>query len=92
MLTTSRTSIPIDQADQRRTNVDGRPGCSHITLSGNQGRLEIAAKGGAGRRPAKIAGAPMDQSREAHHPARPRHSPVGGGEASGGQDPARYSR
>jgi hypothetical protein len=27
---------------------------------------------------AKNAAAPMDQSREAHHPARPHHSPKGG--------------
>jgi len=47
------------------------------TRRGNQGRLETAAEGGADRRHAKIAAAPMDQSREAHHPARPHHSPEG---------------
>jgi hypothetical protein len=41
----------------------------------------IPNEGGAGRRPAKGAAAPMDQSREAHHPARPLHSPEG---AAGG--------
>src|SRR5215203_3406062 len=42
------------------------------------GRSGIAAGGGAGRRSAKNADAPMHQSREAHHPARPYHSPLGG--------------
>jgi hypothetical protein len=42
------------------------------------GRLEIAAEGGAGRRPAQGADAPLHQSREAHHPERPLHSPEGG--------------
>ncbi len=37
-----------------------------------------AAGGGADRRAAKNADAPMNQSREAHHPARPLHSPEGG--------------
>ena len=38
----------------------------HTTLSGDQGRLEIAAEGGTDRRSAKNAAAPMNQSREAH--------------------------
>ena len=38
----------------------------HSTLSGYQGRVEIAAEGGAGRRAAKNADMPMNQSREAH--------------------------
>jgi hypothetical protein len=42
------------------------------------GQAESATAGGAGRRTAKNAAAPMDQSREAHHPARPHHSPGGG--------------
>jgi hypothetical protein len=50
----------------------------HTTLRGNQGRLEIAAGGGADRRSAKHADAPMDQSREAHRSARPLHAPRGG--------------
>ena len=37
-----------------------------------------AAGGGAGRRSAKNAAAPMNQSREAHHSAWPLHSPEGG--------------
>ena len=52
-----------------------------ITLSGNPGRLKIAAAGGADRRSAKNADAPIDQSRKAHHPAWPLHSPEGGPEA-----------
>jgi hypothetical protein len=47
------------------------------TLGDNQARLEIAAAGGADQRSAQNAAAPMDQSREAHHPARPLHSPEG---------------
>jgi hypothetical protein len=50
----------------------------HTTLRGNQGRLEIAAEGAADRRSAKNASAGMNQSREAHHSARPLHSPYGG--------------
>ena len=46
-----------------------------ITLRSNQGRLEIAAAGGADQRSAKNADRPMNQSREAHHSARPLHSP-----------------
>ena len=34
------------------------------------------------RKSAKIADAPMNQSREAHHPARPLHSPEGGQSAA----------
>jgi hypothetical protein len=47
------------------------------TLSSKQGRLEITAEGGANRRSAKNADAPMHQSREAHRSARPLHSPEG---------------
>jgi hypothetical protein len=47
------------------------------------GRHLIAATGGAGRRSAKIAAAPINQSREAHHPARPHHSPKGPGPKAG---------
>lgn len=41
------------------------------------GQAEIAAEGSAGQRSAKIADAPMNQSREAHLAARPLHSPKG---------------
>jgi hypothetical protein len=41
------------------------------------GSAEIAAEGGADRRSAKDADRPINQSREAHHPARPLHSPEG---------------
>src|SRR5829696_5587455 len=37
----------------------------------------VAAAGGAGRRSAKNADRPINQSREAHHPAWPLHSPEG---------------
>jgi hypothetical protein len=37
----------------------------------------MAAGGGADRRSAKNAGRSINQSREAHHPARPLHSPEG---------------
>jgi hypothetical protein len=43
----------------------------------NQGRLEIAAAGGADQRSAKNADRPINQSREAHHSAWPLHSPEG---------------
>src|SRR5919112_1171382 len=49
----------------------------HSTLSGYQGRVEIAAEGGAGRRAAKNADRPMNQSRETHRSVRPLHSPDG---------------
>jgi hypothetical protein len=39
---------------------------------------QTAAEGGADRRSAKNADAPTNQSREAHHPARPLHSPLEG--------------
>jgi len=42
------------------------------------GQAQIAAEGGAGRKPPKGADAPLDQSREAHHSARPLHSLRGG--------------
>ena len=41
-------------------------------------QAQIAAVGGADRRSAEIADAPMNQSREAHLAARPLHSPEGG--------------
>ena len=57
--------------------------CSYrTTLSSNQGRLILPAAGGADRRSAKIAAAPINQSREAHHSARPHHSPKGGQSAA----------
>jgi site-specific recombinase XerC len=40
-------------------------------------RLRLPPLGGAGRMSAQIADAPFDQSREAHHAARPLHSPEG---------------
>ncbi len=58
------------------------------TRRGNQGRLETAAAGGVGRRHAKIAAAPMDQSREAHRSARPHHSPKGAISLHGDTGPA----
>ena len=53
------------------------PWACPTTLRGNQGRLEIAAEGGADRRSAKNADRPMNQSREAHRSAWPLHSPEG---------------
>jgi hypothetical protein len=52
------------------------------TVRGNAGSICNAAGGGAGRRPATGADAPMNQSREAHHAARPLHSPEGGQSAA----------
>jgi hypothetical protein len=48
-----------------------------VSLQVASRRLEIAAAGGADRRSAQGAEAPMHQSHEAHHPARPLHSPEG---------------
>jgi hypothetical protein len=42
------------------------------------GRLRSAVVGGADRRSAKNADAPMNESREAHLAVRPLHSPEGG--------------
>jgi hypothetical protein len=41
------------------------------------GQAQIAAEGGADRRSAKNAAAPMDQPREAHRSAWPLHCPKG---------------
>jgi len=46
------------------------------------GQARTAAEGGADRRSAKNADAPINQSREAHHSARPHHSPEGGQSAA----------
>jgi hypothetical protein len=46
------------------------------------GSHQIGAASGAHRRSAKNADAPMNQSREAHHPARP--APLPEGDQSGG--------
>jgi hypothetical protein len=48
------------------TRIGSNAGSCGTTLCGKQGRLEIAAEGGADRRSAKIADRPMNQSREAH--------------------------
>jgi hypothetical protein len=47
-------------------------------LRGNQGRLGLPPEAARDRRSAKNADRPMHQSREAHLPARPLHSPEGG--------------
>jgi hypothetical protein len=66
-----------------------RPVPCGTTRSGNQGRLQTAAEGGADRRSAKNAAKPLNQSREAHHPARPLHAPEGPRSGiSGCYDPA----
>jgi hypothetical protein len=46
-----------------------------ITLRGNQVRLMLPPQA-ADRRSAQGADAPINQSREAHHTARPLHSPL----------------
>jgi hypothetical protein len=61
----------------RAVKQPGWPVSCGTTRRGNQGRLEIAAIGGADRRSAKNAAAPINQSREAHRSARPYHSPEG---------------
>jgi hypothetical protein len=57
----------------------GRPS---LTLSGNQVRHEMPPKAAPAVGQPKGADAPMNQSREAHHPARPHHSPEEGQSAA----------
>jgi hypothetical protein len=47
------------------------------TVSSNQGRLRWPPEAARTAGPPKGAATPMHQSREAHHPARPLHSPEG---------------
>jgi hypothetical protein len=57
--------------------------CAHnITLRGDQVRLRLPPEAAMAEGPPKNPAAPMDQSREAHHPARPLHSPEGAWGAS----------
>ena len=67
-------TLPKPKSGQRRPLA-----CSDgITLRGNQARLRLPPQAApAGGRP-EGADAPMNQSREAHHTARPHHSPEGG--------------
>jgi hypothetical protein len=68
----STRAVPVEgQAGQ------ARPCQAGVTVRSDHGRLEIAAQGGADRRSAKNAAAPINQSRAAHHSARPLHSPRG---------------
>jgi hypothetical protein len=48
-----------------------------LTLGGNQVRHEMPPKAAPAEGRPKGADAPMHQSREAHHPARPLHPPSG---------------
>ena len=52
----------------------GRPS---LTLSGHQVRHKMPPKAALTKGRPKGADAPMNQSREAHHPVRPLHSPEG---------------
>jgi hypothetical protein len=54
-----------------------RPRVCRTTLHGNQGRLRLPPSAARTEGPPRIADAPIDQSREAHHPAWPLHSPLG---------------
>jgi hypothetical protein len=47
------------------------------TLSRNQARLKLPPKAAPTKGRPEGAAAPMNQSREAHHPAWPLHSPEG---------------
>jgi hypothetical protein len=51
-------------------------------MSGNQVRLRLPPKAARTERSAKNADRPMNQSREAHLPACPHHSPEGGQSAA----------
>ena len=66
-----------DRAAPKRTRRTGTARSCPSTLGGDQGRLEIAAAGGADRRSAKNAARPMNQTREAHLAARPLQPPSG---------------
>jgi hypothetical protein len=48
-----------------------------FSVSGKAVRLRVPPPAARDRRSAKNAYAPIDQSREAHHSARPLHSPEG---------------
>jgi hypothetical protein len=50
-------------------------GSCRITLGGNQGRPGMPPQAAPAEGRPEGAAAPMHQSREAHHPARPLHSP-----------------
>jgi hypothetical protein len=52
-------------------------GTTGTTMRGNQGRLRLPPQAVRTEGPPKGADAPMNQSREAHHTARPLHSPEG---------------
>jgi hypothetical protein len=51
--------------------------CCGTTLSGNQVRLRLPPQAARTVGPPEGAAAPLNQSREAHHPARPLQSPEG---------------
>jgi hypothetical protein len=51
-------------------------------VGSNQVRLRLPPKAAPAEGRPKGADAPMNQSREAHHPARPLHSPEGGQSAA----------
>jgi RTX calcium-binding nonapeptide repeat (4 copies) len=71
-----------------RDVIVGKATCPCVDHAGWQPEQAENAGGGAGRRSAKIADAPMDQSREAHHPAWPLHSPEGDYALEGASEPA----
>ena len=52
------------------------------TVSSNQVRLRLPPEAARTEGSPEGAAAPMHQSREAHHPARPLHSPKGGQSAA----------
>jgi hypothetical protein len=49
----------------------------HTTLRGRQVRLRLPPKAATAEGRPQGADAPLNQSREAHHTARPHHSPEG---------------
>jgi hypothetical protein len=68
-----RSSRGIPRAVERLR----RPVPCGTTRTGNQGRLEIAARAAPAEGMPRMRACCMDQLREAHHTARPLHSPEG---------------
>jgi hypothetical protein len=71
-----RTTGPADYRPSRESH--GLRCSRGTTPTWQPGQAWIAAAGGADCRSAKNAAAPINQSREAHHTARPLHSPERG--------------
>jgi hypothetical protein len=72
----SRSPPPADWLDPEDSEPLG------TTLSSSQGRLRLPPEAVRAEGPPEGAAVPLNQSREAHHSARPHHSPEGGQSAA----------